>query len=190
MKAHKAKMRTQKTKMKAQKAKMTAQKTKMKAHKAKMQAQKAKMKAQKAKMKDQNEGPEGQNEGPQGQNEGPEDQNESPKTKMKARRAVEGRTYRRGITGGGFRVLPFYRQIKGIPVWWFAGRSSSSNIAYWSSATERRGFEPQIRHIPGFRHLGYHPYGAYSGSRKPLRCEPPLIWVGYGLSRPGWEFRV
>ena len=34
----------------------------------------------------------------------------------------------RGITGG--RVLPFYRQIKGIPVWWFAGRSPSSNIAY------------------------------------------------------------
>ena len=30
----------------------------------------------------------------------------------------------RGITGG--RVLPFYRQIKGIPVWWFAGRSPST----------------------------------------------------------------
>ena len=37
---------------------------------------------------------------------------------------------RRGIQGGGFRVLPFYRQIKGIPVSWFAGRSPSRNIAF------------------------------------------------------------
>ena len=36
----------------------------------------------------------------------------------------------RGITGPRFRVLPFYRQIRGNPVWWFAGRSPSRNIAF------------------------------------------------------------
>ena len=56
----------------------------------------------------------------------------------------------RGIHAGGFRVLPFYRQIRGILVWWFAGRSPSSNIAFGSSAMERRGFEHQSRHIPGY----------------------------------------
>ena len=30
-----------------------------------------------------------------------------------------------------FGVLPFYRQIRGIPVWWFAGRSPSSKVAFW-----------------------------------------------------------
>ena len=39
------------------------------------------------------------------------------------------RDHRRGITGRRFRVLPFYGQIRGIPVLWFAGLSPSSKVA-------------------------------------------------------------
>ena len=140
---------------------------------------------------DQNEGPEGQNEGqnegPEGQNEGPKGQSESPKTKMKAQKAED---HDRGITGPRFRVLPFYRQIRGIPVWWFAGRSPSRNIAFW---IKRHGAQGPLRpkldtsqatlpRIPPVRGLWQQP--------QIFRVRATLEMGGNGPSRPGWEFRV
>ena len=61
-------------------------------------------------------------------------QNEGPQ------RDEDVREGRRGITGPRFRVLPFYRQIRGIPVWWFAGRSPSTNIAFWVKRHVAQGF--------------------------------------------------
>ena len=183
LEAHKPKMEApegqngspRRPKWKPQKAKMKPQEAKMKAQKAKTKPQKAKMKPEKAKMKPQ-------------------------KAKMKPQKDKALQDHRRGTTlwrttaeGLRYVVLGYCHSIGRSRVSLCRGLQGVAPRVLWhfDQAPRSAGaLSPTTSNTPGLRYLGYHPYGAYSSSRKPLGCEPPLIWVGYGLSRPGREFRV